>query len=512
MASAGRSLTSTPTSASGEPMQRLLMGEVGSGKAQPLDSLVLAPSGFRPMGELRVGDPVVAPDGTVTSVIGVFPQGVRDVWKVSFSDGTTAECDPDHLWEVQTSTARWRGDGKKILSLREIEADLLRPSGYAKWHVELPQPVDLEGCGLRPLDPYLIGLLLGDGGLSTPDRVRFSSADDELVESVARLIPDECRLKQEPTRRYDWLIQLKAPAIDRTLLEQAHCDDPASIVAAYEAGASCEMIAGEVGLSYTAVRHRLIRGGVRMRGPHRVLNPVRIGLTSLGLMGKTSVEKAVPAAYKAAPIKVRHAVLQGLLDTDGTINAKQGSNVTFTSASRELAEDVAWLARSLGGKARCRSVAKAGGAYSFTSLALPNEFPPFRLRRKANLVKPRTKYAHPAKAMVAVECVGRKQVQCIAVAHPSQLYVTDGFTTTHKTVVAVYAMLRALEAGRQAALMAPTETLAEQHAATLDALLGRLEADPVRAADRGDAGGAAARDARPAGERRARAWSSAPTR
>ena len=41
-----------------------------------------------------------------------------------------------------------------------------------------------------------------------------------------------------------------------------------------------------------------------------------------------------------------------------------------------------------------------------------------------------------------------------------------------KTVVALYAMLRALEAGHQAALMAPTETLAEQHAATLDRLLG----------------------------------------
>ncbi|MGB7589246.1 MAG: DEAD/DEAH box helicase, partial [Solirubrobacterales bacterium] len=40
-----------------------------------------------------------------------------------------------------------------------------------------------------------------------------------------------------------------------------------------------------------------------------------------------------------------------------------------------------------------------------------------------------------------------------------------------KTVVALYAMLRALEAGFQGVLMAPTETLAEQHAATLDRLL-----------------------------------------
>ena len=68
-----------------------------------------------------------------------------------------------------------------------------------------------------------------------------------------------------------------------------------------------------------------------------------------------------------------------------------------------------------------------------------------------------------------------------------------------KTVVAVYAMLRALEAGYQAALMAPTETLAEQHAITLGRLLGG-RGDPVRAADRGDAG------ARPAAKR----WTSSP--
>jgi ATP-dependent DNA helicase RecG len=46
-----------------------------------------------------------------------------------------------------------------------------------------------------------------------------------------------------------------------------------------------------------------------------------------------------------------------------------------------------------------------------------------------------------------------------------------------KTVVALYSMLRALEAGFQAVLMAPTETLAEQHALTLERLLAE-EATP----------------------------------
>jgi ATP-dependent DNA helicase RecG len=69
--------------------------------------------------------------------------------------------------------------------------------------------------------------------------------------------------------------------------------------------------------------------------------------------------------------------------------------------------------------------------------------------------------------------MGRKPMQCISVSHPSQLYITDGFTVTHNTVVALYSMLRAVESGFQAALMAPTETLAEQHAATLATLLAR---------------------------------------
>ncbi|MFI5122213.1 MAG: helicase-related protein [Vicinamibacteria bacterium] len=461
--------------AAGRPMQRLLMGEVGSGKAQPLDALVLTPCGFRTMGSLEVGDAVTAPDGTAAEVAGVFPQGVRDVWRVSFSDGTSAECDADHLWEVQTSSARWRGDARKVMTLREIAADMLRPSGSPKWHVELPVAADLDGAGPRPLDPYLLGLLLGDGGLSIPDRVRFSSADGELVEAVRQLIPDGCRLRREATRQYDWLVMGARLAVDKAALRRARRGDRVSLAAAYDGGASCEMIGERIGLGPGTVRYHLLRHGVRMRTPHRSINVVRQALDSLGLMGKRSAAKSVPRPYLVAPVIDRHALLQGLLDTDGTLDAKSGSNVSFTSASRQLAEDVAWLVRSLGGRARCRSVTKAGGEYWTTSVALPNEYPPFRLRRKARLVRPRTKYAHPAKGIVAVEPVGRKRVQCIAITHPSQLYITDGFTITHNTVVAVYAMLRALEAGRQAAMMAPTETLAEQHAATLDALLAPIE-------------------------------------
>ncbi len=58
----------------------------------------------------------------------------------------------------------------------------------------------------------------------------------------------------------------------------------------------------------------------------------------------------------------------------------------------------------------------------------------------------------------------------LASADPMQRLLM-GEVGSGKTVVAVYAMLRAVEHGRQAALMAPTETLAEQHFATLQSLM-----------------------------------------
>jgi ATP-dependent DNA helicase RecG len=452
------------------PMQRLLMGEVGSGKAQPLDASVLTPTGFRRMGDLRVGDEVVNPTGERTVITGVFPQGEREVWEVRFTDGSSVECDADHLWQVRTSAARSRGDNPKVKPLREIAADLHGANGYAKWHVELPEPADLDSGEPRPVDPYLLGLLLGDGSLSVPGRVRFTSADSELVEAVERLLPARCRLRRESHRPYDWNIvarKLAPPSSLRTV----RSDDHASLARAYKDGASCAAIARAAGATPATVRRRLLAAGVRMRPSHKPPNPLVKALEELGLMGLSSREKCVPAAYLNAPIESRHALLQGLLDADGTVG-REGTHVSFASSSRQLAMDAAWLVRSLGGRASCRMRLRSSSTTWQTSIQLPNDLPPFRVSRKASKVRARTKYAHPSKAIVGVRPVGRKPMQCISVAHPNRLYVTDDFTITHNTVVALHAMLRAVENGAQAALMAPTETLAEQHHRTLDSLLG----------------------------------------
>ena len=87
----------------------------GGGKAQPLNAKVLTPSGWSTMGDLRVGTEVVTPDGDVAKVLGVYPQGVKDIYRVTFSDGRSAECCKEHLWLISISGGKW-----EVISLSDI--------------------------------------------------------------------------------------------------------------------------------------------------------------------------------------------------------------------------------------------------------------------------------------------------------------------------------------------------------------------------------------------------------
>jgi hypothetical protein len=357
---------------------------VGAGKAQPMDALVLTPSGFRRMGDLMVGDKVITADGTATEITGVFPQGPRDNYRVTFNDGATVECDAEHLWQVTTSDRKHRGYAPKALTLRELGENLRTRKGTPKWEVPIAGMADFD-CGVRRLiEPYLLGLLLGDGNL-TGRTLRFSSADPELVEAVRRLLPEgyACVRRGDAEHPYDY---------------------------------------------------RIVKVGGASRGAHELIE----WLYDLGLMGMTARYKFVPRAYKEAPARVRLAVLQGLMDTDGTVcqPGRVSTPASITLASRRLTEDVVWLARSLGGIANFRVRTVKGRPYYATTVTLPGHLNPFRLIRKADKYRPRIKYPI-RRAITRVEPCGRKPMQCISVAHPSQLYVTSDFVVTHNTA-AVY--------------------------------------------------------------------------
>lgn len=147
-------------------MEVLYGGAAGGGKAQPLYSLVATPYGWKRMGDIEVGDEVCTPDGAYSKVIQIHPQGIVPIYELTFQDGSKCETSADHLWyskPVRDGEDRW-----KVRTTKEIfdsKRDFVIPLGVCnRDEKELP------------LDPYILGCLLGDGGMTT-NSITFTSAD-----------------------------------------------------------------------------------------------------------------------------------------------------------------------------------------------------------------------------------------------------------------------------------------------------------------------------------------------
>lgn len=365
-----------------------LSGLAGAGKAQPLDAKVLTPTGYVTMGSICEGDLVSTPDGKAAKVIGVFPQGALNIYKVTFSDGTTTECCDDHLWETQTELDRAAGRRGKVKTLREIRETLNSKEhiGAPRSNHSVPMTLPVEfSCGKEvPMDAYSLGLLLGDGSFSHPTGLYFSTSDQELA------------------------LALCSVHLDATVIK-------------------CK------GKNYD---YRVIRNSGKLN-----YNPVKRILEQLELFGCKSEGKFVPYVYKWSSVANRISLLQGLMDTDGTVG-KDGTTVTMTTVSPRLAEDTKFLVESLGGKAVIKSRVtsykhkgeKKEGKRSYRLfISMPPEIIPFRLSRKIDRFKPRSKHK-PARYIRKVDFVGRKKAQCILVDSEDHLYLTNNFIVTHNTL------------------------------------------------------------------------------
>lgn len=360
------------------------------GKAQPLSSLVLTPEGFVRMGDIKIGDIVNTPDGGSAKVTGVFPQGKRNVLKVNFSDGTSVRCDEDHLWEVNTRYT------KRVLTTKEMMEDdnLIHANGFRKYSVSPIRPVNFLSNGELTVDPYLLGLLLGDGCFRHPDNISITSADEFIVNEVAGRIPEGHSLRCK-TKEYG----------------------------------GTGFGVGNKSSDY------VIRSGTIGRGNMGLLKKQII---DLGLFGKNSHDKFIPKIYLLSDYCSRLELLRGLMDTDGTA-FKDGSLEVYDTVSRKLAEDVCYLVRSLGGIAQVKKrktnwtyngVENIGESYRICIWIKEN---PFKLPRKAE-IHDRTFKGIIKKGIVSIEPDGFEETQCIMIDHPKHLYVTDGFTPTHNTL------------------------------------------------------------------------------
>lgn len=140
----------------------MIAGSSGFGKALPLSELVLTNKGYIPMGKVKVGTRVIGRDGKSHKVIGVYPQGKRDIYQVTFSDGTVCRCDLEHLWAVNTAYMRGKKNDHtslEVITLKEIIERGLSSGNVPNFKVPFVKPVEFTTKKLN-IDPYDYGCQL----------------------------------------------------------------------------------------------------------------------------------------------------------------------------------------------------------------------------------------------------------------------------------------------------------------------------------------------------------------
>lgn len=361
----------------------MLWLDVGLGKLQPNSEPVLTPRGWCRMGDLVLGDLVIGSDGKPTEILGVFPHKSQEIVKVTFTDGSWTRCGWDHLWYVEAENHRRRNQVGHVMTTRQLVDGGLTvkvndASERSKWYVPMVQPVEYAPVNLE-LDPYLMGVILGDGTIAAGGSVTVCT-DKEIIRA--------CKMKYLRDHK----------------------------TGEYTGYGSCPGI-GPVMRSLRLARHR-------------------------------SWEKFIPEHFLLGSPEQRLALLQGLLDTDGSPIDKGG--VEFSSTSENLTDGVVELAQSLGGIAkkkgpRITTFQNGEGRPSWrVNVKLPGHLTPFRLRRKlAKWVRP-TKY-QPIRKIVSVEVDGREEATCIKVAAADSLYVTRSFIITHNTIVTLTNILERID-------------------------------------------------------------------
>lgn len=363
--------------------------EMGLGKLQAVSSLVLTPTGWVKMGDIKPGMFVTGQNGRPTEVTNVYPQGIKPLYRVTFNDGSSTLAGEEHLWTVRTPTVtKVDGEWFTVTTGQIIRKETLTrqnkngrtyhmslaislANGNRRLQIPLVEPVHYENENDElPIDPYLLGCWLGDGSSLNG---QITSMDDEIHYKFSDIYPAGRADKQENNR---------------------------STTTTY------------IGL--------------------------RTLLRELGLIQN----KHIPEKYLRSSPESRLAIIQGLMDTDGYAGK---CHTEYSTSLKSLADGMVELVQSLGGIARVATRipsytykgVKLKGKLSYRiNVKLPSTMTPFRLQRKIDSYVRPTKY-EPMRYIESIKYSHDEEAQCIAVDAPDHLYVTDEFIVTHNTIQAM---------------------------------------------------------------------------
>lgn len=358
-------------------------GGARGGKYGCRGSKILTPNGWKLWEDLLVGDRILHPSGTTQKIIQIKPWVTLPRAVVSFSDNTQLTVTEDHLWQA------WMGGNARKIHNKEIggqaSAQVVETRTLKEWlergyypQIPVNKPLTFTRASREKnqIDPYLLGVILGDG-CTTQSNVTIASHQDDIPHYIKELDIPESDLTINPSVQY-----------------------------------------------------------FRIKGETNKL--LKKKLKTYKLLGKKSHNKFVPQQFLWSSKEKRLALFQGLMDTDGT--SSQGKNeLSYTTVSKQLSEDVEFIVRSLGGTAKTTSRIptytylgeKLKGQLAYrVYIRFPDPDLAFRLKRKQlgsfgnNLVQ---------KKVISVEVGAPIEGRCITVSNPDGLYITNDFIVTHNS-------------------------------------------------------------------------------
>ena len=355
---------------------------VSWGKAQPFYSKIKTPEGWSTMGEISVGDKVITPNNEEASIIEKYYHKDKPIYRITLVDGREVDACSEHLWDyyIRDSKVKKTGNTLELLELLSKGKKVSLPLP------EEPITAKSDKCDFT-IHPYVLGILLGDGSISH-NSIAISSADTFIVEKVNSLLPESHSLKH--SSKYDY---------------------------------------------------RLTSDYVEGKPRY---NKILEELKALSLFGTKSDTKFIPEQYKKLNLEETLSLIQGLMDSDGSVEAS-GTSCEFSSCSKQLIDDFCELIYSLGG---CANIQTRQTYYTYkgekkvgkVSYRVRPSKLPFTIRkelvslpRKADIMKPGRLDSANRVGVQSIAYLNDQDCACISLDSEESLYLTDNYVVTHNT-------------------------------------------------------------------------------
>lgn len=357
----------------------LLHGEIGTGKAQPLDAKILTPVGWKAMGDITTDDTVATVDGSFTKVVGVFPQGSKAIYRITFEDGRSTRCCLEHLWTIRKYEEEELKE--EVVTTQDLITHISN-HGTENIFIPLPEPIKYDAA-IVDISPYLLGVILSSSSLDS-NIISINCKDEYILTKVKTILNG------------DYLIEKNSDSF-------SILDKDGKLLSPLSESLSK---LGLMGLksNYYSIPQSYLKGSIQQR-----FDLLKGMLDANGVV----------------------------------ISTEEKTFVEYTTTSERMQKDITTLVRSLGGicKLATKSVNSNNENVYTLQIKFPNIVScistPALLSR---LPKDSKNLKHNILGIKEIVYDREEEAQCIKVEHSSSLYITDEYIVTHNTATSLFIM------------------------------------------------------------------------